>query len=108
MARCPGRSDYGPRKASRITLDFHPPRDMGTAKDRRLARMQRLFRSGSGETLRLLVDRREAGELVESSGWNVTEAASMRDVARALVPPDSRLPVDAINQHRTVVKAVHR
>ncbi len=93
---------------SRITLDFHPPTDAGTAKDRRLMTMQRLFRSGSGETLRLLVDRREARELVESSGWNVTEAVSMRDVARALVPHESALPVDAINEHKTVVAALNR
>ena len=68
--------------------------------------MQRLFRSGSGETFRLLVDRHEARELVEASGWNVTEAAGMRDVARSLVPPESGLPVGAINQFKTVVAAV--
>lgn len=57
---------------------------------------------------RLLVDRREACELVESSGWSVTEAASMRDIARALIPPESGLPVDAISEHKTVVAAVNR
>ena len=98
----------GSAVGSRITLDFHPPTDAGTAKDRRLMTMQRLFRSGSGETFRLLVNRREARELVESSGWSVTETASMRDVARALLPSESELPVDAINQHRTVVAAVNR
>ena len=93
---------------SRITLDFHPPVNAGTAKDRRLMTMQRLFRSGSGETLRLRVDRQEACELVESSGWSVTETASMRDVACALVPPKSELPVDAINQYRSVVAGIRR
>ena len=98
----------GSANGSRITLDFHPPAGAGTTADRRLMKMQRFFRSGSGETLRLLVDRREACELVGSSGWSVTEAASMRDIARALIPPESGLPVDAINEHRTVVGALNR
>ncbi len=98
----------GSAAGSRITLDFHPPANAGTAKDRRLMTIQRLFRSGSGETLRLRVDRHEACELVESSGWSVTEAASMRDVACALVPPKSELPVDAINQYRSVVAGIRR
>ena len=34
------------------------PSNGGTAKDRRLMKMQQFFRSGSGETLRLLVDHR--------------------------------------------------
>ena len=98
----------GSAAGSRITLDFHPPVNAGTAKDRRLMMMQRLFRSGSGETLRLRVDRHEAGDLVESSGWHVTEAASLQDVARKLLPPGSNLPVDAINQYRSVVAGIRR
>ena len=91
---------------SRITMDFSPPPTAGTAQDRRQMGFQRLFRTGSGETLKLLVDRPQALELVESSGWKVTEQTSMRDAARALVPRESGLPVDAINEHRTLVAGV--
>lgn len=92
---------------SRAALDFHPPTSAGTTQARRLMAMQRLFRSGSGETLQLVVDRHDAVEIVESSNWSVTEAASLRDIATTLLPPDSALPVDKINQHKTVVAAEH-
>jgi hypothetical protein len=58
---------------------------------------------GTGETLRLVVDRPKAIALVEASGWGVDEGTSMREAARALVPRESGLPVDAINEHETLV-----
>ena len=88
---------------SRITLDFSPPPDAGTARDQRQLRLQRLARAGSGELLRLTVDRPHAAALVEASGWDVTEATGVRDAARALVPRASGLPIDAINEHRALV-----
>jgi hypothetical protein len=66
-------------------------------------RIQRLFRAGSGETFKLLVDRARAVELVEGSGWDVTEETGMPEAARDLVPSESGLPVAAINEHETLV-----
>ena len=91
--------------ASRLAADFSPPRDAGTAGNRRQDLFQRLARSGSGETVRLVVSRRQATALVEESGWSVNEATSMRDAARALVSPDAGLPIDAVNADKTLVAA---
>jgi methyltransferase (TIGR00027 family) len=88
---------------SRIAVDFYPPPDAGTPRDRRQMGFQRLARAGSGEKLRLLVDRPEAVELVEASGWDVTEATSTRQAARALVSRTSGLPIEAVNEHKTLV-----
>lgn len=88
---------------SRLAADFYPPRDAGTSRDHRQLRLQRLARVGSSETFRLLVDRPLAVELVEASGWDVNEETSMREAARALVPRESALPVDAVNEHKSLV-----
>ncbi len=86
---------------SRLAVDFSPPPDIGTSGDRRRMVQQRVFRAGSGETLRLLVDRPHAVELVAASGWNVIEETSLREAARALVPRASGLPVDAVDLSRS-------
>jgi methyltransferase (TIGR00027 family) len=90
---------------SRIALDFYPPADVGTSQDHRQLRLQRLARTRSGESFRLALDRPQAVELVRASGWEVAEATSMRDAARTLVTRDSGLPVDAVNEHKTLVAA---
>jgi methyltransferase (TIGR00027 family) len=89
---------------SRLAADFFPPRAAGTARDRRQMGYQRLARSGSGEDLKLLVDGPQAERLVERAGWQVTERISTRDAARALVGATG-LPVDAVNEHKTLVAA---
>jgi methyltransferase (TIGR00027 family) len=91
-----------------LAVDFFPPPGAGTAQDHRLLRLQRLARIGSGESFRLQVDRSRAVELVEAAGWDVTEATSLRDAARALVPRESGLPVDAINEHKTLIAGRRR
>ncbi len=53
--------------------------------------------------VRLLVDRPQAVELVEGSGWDVNEETSLREAACALVPGESGLPVDAVNEHKALV-----
>ena len=93
---------------SRLALDFYPPRDSGTSRNRRQLRYQRIARTGSGETIKLFVERPRAVELVESAGWTVDEVTSMRDAAHALVPRESGLPVDAISEHKTLIAAVRR
>jgi O-methyltransferase involved in polyketide biosynthesis len=86
-----------------LAVDFHPPRQAGTSLNHRQNRLQRLAGSGSGETFELTIDRPEAVELVAASGWDVTEETSMREAARALVPRESGLPVDAVNEHKTLL-----
>lgn len=90
---------------SRLAVDFYPPRATGTQRDRRQLRLQRLARIGSGETLRLAVDLHQAAALVETSGWDVCEGTSLRDAARALVPGESGLPVEAVNEQKALVSA---
>ncbi len=89
--------------ASRLAVDFYPPRAAGTSLNHRQNRLQRLARIGSAETLRLTIDRRDAVDLVAGSGWKVIQETSMREAARSLVPSEFRLPVDAVNDHKTLV-----
>jgi methyltransferase (TIGR00027 family) len=90
---------------SRLATDFYPP-PAAAANDRlrRQDRVQRLFRSGSGEVLRLQVDRPAAVALVEACGWHVDEAVGGRE-AGALVPRGSGLPLGALNEHKTLLAA---
>jgi methyltransferase (TIGR00027 family) len=89
--------------SSRLAVDFYPPRAAGTPPNHRQNRLQRLARIGSAETLRLTIDRPEAVDLVAGSGWEVIHETSLWEVARSLVPGDSGLPVDAVNEHKTLV-----
>jgi methyltransferase (TIGR00027 family) len=91
---------------SRLAVDFYPPSNVGTLQDHRQLRLQRLARRGSGESLRLALDRPQAVELVQASGWDVDEVMSLRDAARTLVPHESGLPIDAVSEHKTLVAAV--
>jgi methyltransferase (TIGR00027 family) len=91
---------------SRLSVDFSPPTGAGTSRHRRQDRLQRLSRVGSGEGFRLQVDRAGTVDLVESCGWTVTAAVSLREAARALVGRGAGLPVDAVNEGKTLVAAV--
>ncbi len=88
---------------SRIATDFSPPPGAGTSRDRRQMGYQRLAHAGSGEDLKLLVTGPHAVNLVEASGWEVTELTTMKDAARTLVRSDAGLPVDAVNEHKSLV-----
>jgi methyltransferase (TIGR00027 family) len=88
---------------SRLAVDFYPSRAAGTSLNHRQNRLQRLARIGSAETLRLTIDRPEAVDLVAESGWKVILETNMRAAARSLVPSESGLPVDAVNEHKTLV-----
>jgi methyltransferase (TIGR00027 family) len=88
---------------SRLAVDFYPTRAAGTSLNHRQNRLQRLARFGSGERLGLTIDRPEAVELVAGSGWDVIEETSVWEAARSLVPSESGLPVDAVNEHKTLV-----
>ncbi len=90
---------------SRLTTDFLPARQAGPGAERRKRRAQALGRAGSGEVLRLLVDRPGAVSLVEACGWRVDEAVAARAAAQALLPRRSRLPTDAVSEHGTFVAA---
>jgi methyltransferase (TIGR00027 family) len=92
---------------SRLAVDFSPPPAEGTARNHRQDRLQRLARSGSGETFRCAVAGPQAVALVAVTGWDVHEATSLRQAARSLVPAASGLPVDAVNEHKTLVSGVH-
>jgi methyltransferase (TIGR00027 family) len=88
-----------------LTTDFYPPGDSGSVANQRQNRVQRMARAGSGETLRLVVERAEAAGLVAATGWRVEHAVGMRDAASALLPPGHRLPVSAVDNRKTLVSA---
>ena len=90
---------------SRVAVDFYPPKGTGSAQNQRQHRVQQLARTGSGEPFRLAVDRPEAVRLVQETGWHIDEVTSLRQAATTLVPLDSGLPTDAVNQHKTLVAA---
>ncbi len=92
-------------KGSRLAIDFYPPSEVGTQSDRRQILAQRLFRLGSGEGFRLVIDLGEAGDLVRSCGWETDEVIGLRAAALALVPSDSRLPLNDVNEHKALVAA---
>ena len=91
---------------TRLTTDFYPPEGIGSADDQRQRRVQGLARSGSGESLRLLVTRPDAVTLVGACGWDVVDAASMRAAAQALVPKNRGLPVNSVSEDKALVSAV--
>ena len=91
---------------SRLVVDFYPPTNAGKAQHRRQQRVQRLARSGSGESFRLALDRTQAVELVQQTGWSIDEVMSLRDAANTLVPHESGLPTGAVNEHKTLISAV--
>jgi methyltransferase (TIGR00027 family) len=92
---------------SRLAIDFHPPSDAGTSRNRRQQRLQRVARVGSGEGFKLVVDRFQAIDLVQECGWEVTDVISMREAARDLVSLDAGLPLNSINENKTLIAAAH-
>jgi len=70
---------------SRLAVDFYPPSNTGTSRNKRQLRLQRVARIGSGEVLRLVVDRVQAVELIEHCGWEVIDETSLREAARNVV-----------------------
>ena len=98
-----GELEQSSAVGSRLAVDFYPPRDTGTSLNHRQNGLQRLARLGSGETLRLTIDRSEAVALVAGSGWDAIEGTSLREAARSLVPSRSGLSVNAVNEHKTLV-----
>lgn len=92
---------------SRLAVNFSPRLDGATSRQRRQFLVQRLSRAGSGETIRLGVDRQGAIDVVGSSGWTVDEVTSAREAARALVPREAGFPVDAVSDRTMMVAASH-
>jgi len=90
---------------SRLAVNFLPATPPSTASTRRQLRLQRLARMGSDEGFRFGVDPDEATALVAAAGWTVTEATTFRAAARTLLPADSGLPVDAIDERKTLLLA---
>ena len=44
-----------------------------------------------------------SGRYVAGSGWETIQEMNLREAARSLIPSESGLPVDAVNQHKTLV-----
>ena len=91
---------------TRLAIDFYPPTNAGTPLDRRQILYQKLFRAGSGEGFKLVLDLDEARDLVETCGWDVLELTSLRTAAKAFVPAHSQFPVELVNGHKALIAAV--
>jgi methyltransferase (TIGR00027 family) len=90
---------------SRALVDFMPPRAATTTESGWQDRLQRLARIGSGEPFKLLISPDRAADLVGGAGWTVDERASFRSAARSLIGRASGLPVDVVNEHKTLIAA---
>jgi methyltransferase (TIGR00027 family) len=90
---------------SRLVADFYPPKTSGTSQNRRQLLLQRVARVGSGEPLTLQIDRSDAVDLVEESGWQVDELLGFREAARRSSAEGAGLPVDAVNDAKTLLAA---
>ena len=93
---------------SRLSVDFYPPANAGTASNRRQMRYQKFFRTGSGEQFRLVVDQADANALVAASGWEVTTTTNARAAALEFVPRSFGLPIDEVNEHKALLAATRR
>lgn len=91
---------------SRLAVDFYPPDNAGPSRNRRQLRLQRVARVGSGEGFRLVADRVAAVEMVQAAGWEVTEETGMRQAACRLISRDAGLPVNSVNENKTLVAAI--
>ena len=91
---------------TRLAIDFCPPTAAGTSLDRRQILYQKMFRTGSGEGFKLVLDLDEARDLVEKCSWETNEVTSLRAAAKALVPAHSKLPVERVNEHKALIAAV--
>lgn len=91
--------------ASVLSSDFYPPPAVEESEHVRQNRLQRIARAGSGEGLRLLVDRDAACALLATAGWQVDEARGARDVAVDLVGSATDLPVNSVNNDKSFISA---
>lgn len=92
---------------SQLALDFHPPRSLGDARQRRQHLLQRFARRGSGEAFLLTISPSKAVALVAECGWAVDDDTNLRDAAQSLVPSALGLPLSSVNPHKALV-AAHR
>ena len=90
---------------TRLSTDFYPPPDIGSAVHRRQDRAQALARTGSGEGFGVLLARERAVDLVVDCGWTLDAVSGAREAARALVPDGCGLPLDAVNDGKTLLAA---
>jgi hypothetical protein len=67
----------------------------------------RSCRRQRGSRPRRALDSPQAVGLVQASGWNVDEVMSLRDAANTLVPRETGLPTDVVNEHKTLIAAAH-
>ncbi|CAN5466307.1 hypothetical protein BH10ACT3_BH10ACT3_24070 [soil metagenome] len=90
---------------SGIVADFYPPPSAGTSQNRRQLLLQRVARVGSGEGFQLQIERSRAAELFEQSGWTVDQTVGFREVAKRLVSPRAGLPIDSVNNGKSLIAA---
>jgi methyltransferase (TIGR00027 family) len=90
---------------SRLLVNFLPSSPPETTRTKRQLRLQKLVRLGGSEGLTFGADPSEAAALVVDAGWTIVEQVSFRQAAQLLVPPGTGLPIDAIDERKTLIAA---
>lgn len=90
---------------SLLAVNFLPATPPQTVQTKRQLRLQRAARVGTGESLRFGLDPDDAAALIEASGWSVRERTTFRDAARRYVGSQAGLPVEAIDERKSLLLA---
>lgn len=90
---------------STLLVNFLPSSPPETTQTKRQLRFQKLVRLGGGERLTFGADPGEAAALVEDTGWRVVEQVSFRQAALSLAPAGTGLPIEAIDERKTLIRA---
>ncbi len=88
-----------------LLINVLPSTAPDTAATRRQLRMQQLLRRGKGERFTFRADPDDAADLIRDAGWRVEVVVSFRDAARVLLPPGSGLPVEQIDERKSLIAA---
>jgi O-methyltransferase involved in polyketide biosynthesis len=91
---------------SRLAVDFYPASRPNQGVHRRQLILQHVARLGSGEGVRLGVDREDAVALVAEAGWDPVSVVPGREAAETLVPDIAGLPTSKVTEAKTNVAAV--
>ena len=86
-------------------LNFAAPLESSAARDRRSQRLRGLVNRAGSEPFRFSIDAQQAGALVASTGWEVTNVLDGRDLGRQFLQ-GTGLPAQRINPAASAVSAV--
>jgi methyltransferase (TIGR00027 family) len=90
---------------SRLAVNFAAPAHAGATRDRRRQRVLGLLGRAGSEPFRFSIHVVNAGEFVESCGWQVTEVLAGPELGRRFLQA-TRLPIDSMNPAASAASAI--